>query len=137
MMGTNILLYVNGRSGTPHTVAASGYTPQGLNGDRDVAGTNEVIGQRSDVEYFGANAGMADVAFYNYALTPAQIQSHYLNKQSLTLSQVNGLINLTWPIGILVGTADLTQPFLPVTGAASPYAVAAGSSQFFYKVVVH
>jgi hypothetical protein len=135
--GTNILLYVNAQVGNATTVAASGYAPQGLNGDESVAGTNEVIGQRSDVEYFGANAGMADVAIYNYALTPAQIQLHYLNKASLTFSQANGQTVLTWPVGVLWGTSDLTQPFKPVAGAASPYPVPLASRQFFYEVVVH
>ncbi|HEV7924583.1 MAG TPA: hypothetical protein VGR14_04465, partial [Verrucomicrobiae bacterium] len=119
------------------TVAASGYTPQGLNGDETVAGTNEVIGQRSDVENFGANAGVADVAFYNYALTPAQIQAHYLNKPSLTIAQSSGQTTLTWPVGVLLGTSDLTQPFQPVAGATSPFPIPLTNSQFFYEVVVH
>jgi hypothetical protein len=134
--GTNLLLYVNGQVGNATTVAASAYVPQGLNGDASLAGTNEVFGQTSDLTYFGANAGMEDVAFYNYALTPSQIQSHYLNRASLTLSQVNGQTILTWPVGVLLGTSDLTKPFLPIAGAASPYAVPMGGSQFFYKVVV-
>jgi hypothetical protein len=82
--GTNVLLYVNAQVGVATTVAASEYAPQGLNGDASLAGTNEVIGQTSDLTYFGANAGIEDVAFYNYALTPSQIQSHYLNRASLT-----------------------------------------------------
>lgn len=135
--GTNILLYVNAQVGNATTVAASGYTPQGLNGDETVAGTNEVIGQRSDVENFGANAGVADVAFYNYALTPAQIQAHYLNKPSLTIAQSSGKTTLTWPVGVLLGTSDLTQPFQPVAGATSPYPIPMTNSQFFYEVVVH
>jgi len=135
--GTDILFYVNAQVGVATTVAASGYSPQGLNGDETVAGTNEVIGQRSDVEYFGANASMADVAFYNYALTPTQIQSHYLNQPSLTISSVNKQTTLTWPVGVLLGTSDLTQPFLPVAGAISPYPVPLTNSQFFYAVVVH
>jgi hypothetical protein len=135
--GTNILLYVNAQVGNATTVAASGYTPQGLNGDETVAGTNEVIGQRSDVENFGANAGVADVAFYNYALTPAQIQAHYLNKPSLTIAQSSGKTTLTWPVGVLLGTSDLTQPFQPVAGATSPFPIPLTNSQFFYEVVVH
>ena len=135
--GTNILLYVNAQVGNATTVAASGYSPQGVNGDETVAGTNEVIGQRSDVENFGANASMADVAFYNYALTPTQIQSHYLNQPSLTISSVNKQTTLAWPVGTLLGTPDLTQPFQPVAGALSPYPVPLTNSQYFYEVVVH
>jgi len=136
--GNAIQLYVNGVAGSANTtVAVSGYAPQGLNGDPSVAGADEVIGQGSDGAYNGANAGVDDVAFYNYALTPAQIQSHFLNKASLTITQVNGQAILIWPAGALLGTSDLSQPFLPVTGATSPYTIPAGSPQFFYEVVVH
>jgi hypothetical protein len=135
--GTSILLYVNGQVGNATTVAASGYTPQGLNGDETVAGTNEVIGQRSDLESFGANAGMADVAIYNYALTPTQIQAHYLGRPTLVYTQANRQIVLTWPLGLLMGTTNLMQPFQPVVGATSPYPVPLDSGQFFYEVVVH
>jgi hypothetical protein len=136
--GNVIQLYVDGVAGSASTtVAASSFTPQGLNGDTNVAGSDEVLGQGSDGAYNGANAGLDDVAFYNYALTPAQIQSHYLNKASLTVSQANRQTILTWPVGVLLGKPDLTQPFLPVSGASSPYIVPMTSSQFFYKVVVH
>jgi hypothetical protein len=136
--GNLIQLYVNGVAGSASTtVAASDFVPNGLNGDTNVAGEPEVLGQGSDGAYNGGNAGTADVAFYNYALTPAQIQLHYLNRASLTVSQANGQTILTWPVGVLLGTSDLRQPFLPIAGAASPYAVPIGSAQFFYKVVVH
>jgi hypothetical protein len=136
--GNVIQLYVNGVAGSASTtVAASAFVPNGLNGDTNVAGEPEVLGQGSDGSYNGGNAAMADVAFYNYALTPAQIQSHYLNKASLAVSLANGKIVLTWPVGVLLGTSDLTQAFLPVAGAVSPYTVPTGGSQFFYEVVVH
>jgi hypothetical protein len=134
--GTNIIFYVNAAVGSAISTAAAGYVPQGVNGDPSVAGENEVIGQRSDLAFFGGNAGTEDVAFYNYALTPSQIQSHFLNKASLTISQVNGQVVVTWPVGTLLGTSDLTKPFLPVAGATSPYTVPAGSPQFFYEVIV-
>jgi hypothetical protein len=135
--GTNILLYVNGHVGYATTVAASGYMPQGVNGDPSLGGTNEVIGQRSDLEDFGVNAGMEDVAFYNYALTPSQIQLHYLNRASLTFSQVSGQIILTWPAGNLLGSTNVAGPWVRVNGATSPYPVPINnSSQFFYVVGV-
>jgi hypothetical protein len=135
--GTNIIFYVNAAVGSATSVAAAGYAPQGVNGDPSVAGKDEVIGQRSDNAFFGGNAGTEDVAFYNYALSPSQVQSHYLNKASLSISEVAGKITLTWPVGTLLGTSDLTKPFLPVAGTTSPYTVPTGSGQFFYEVVVH
>jgi hypothetical protein len=134
--GSNILFYVNTQVGNATTVAASGYMPQGVNGDPSLGGTNEVIGQRSDLEDFGANAGMEDVAFYNYALTPSQIQSHYLNRASLTLSQVSGQTILTWPAGNLLGSTNVAGPWVLVSGAKSPYPVPITGSQFFYVVGV-
>jgi hypothetical protein len=134
--GTNIIFYVNAAVGSATTVAAAGYVPQGVNGDPSVAGENEVIGQRSDLAFFGGNAGTEDVAIYNYALTPAQIQSHYLTKASLNFSEVNGQAILTWPVGNLLGSTNVAGPWLPVTGAASPYTIPINSSQFFYVVGV-
>ncbi len=135
--GNVIQLYVNGVAGSARTtVAASGFMPQGFNGDTNVGGSEEVLGQGSDGAYNGGNAGMDDVAFYNYALTPTQIQLHYLNKASLTVSEVNGQIILTWPVGTLLGTSDLTQHFLEIPGAQSPYTVPMSGRQFFYKVAV-
>jgi hypothetical protein len=135
--GSNILLYVNGAVEVATTVAASGYMPQGTNGDVSIGGTNEIIGQRSDFESFGGNAGTEDVAFYNYALSPAQIMSHYLNKPQLYFSQANGKLILTWSAGNLLGSTNLAQPFAPVNGAVSPYTVpTTNSSQFFYAVGV-
>jgi hypothetical protein len=135
--GNVLQLYVNGVAGSANTtVAVSGYTPQGLNGDASLSGTNEVIGQGSDGAYNGANAGVDDVAFYNYALTPAQIQLHYLNKASLTLSQASGQSILTWPAGNLLGSTNIAGPWLPVSGATSPYPIPINTSQFFYVVGV-
>jgi hypothetical protein len=134
--GTNILFYVNGQVGSSDSVAASGYTPQGINGDPSLAGEDEVIGQRSDVAFFGGNAGTQDVAIYNYALTPTQIQSHYLNRAQLSYSKVAGNIILTWPAGILLGSTNLSKPWAPVVGATSPYTVPTTNTQFFYSVEV-
>lgn len=132
--GNNILFYVNGQVGSATTVAGTGYTPQGINGDPTLAGTDEVIGQRSDLAFFGGNAGTEDVAFYNYALSPAQIESHFISKPQFSYSLVNGQLVLTWPAGTLLSTSDLTKPFAPVVGATSPYTVPTGSSQLFFVV---
>jgi len=132
--GTNIIFYVNAAVGSATTVAASGYTPQGVNGDPSIAGLNEVLGQRSDVAFSGGNAGMEDVAFYNYALTPAQIQLHYLNKPQPTVSLVSGQITLTWTAGNLLSSTNVSGPWFPVSGATSPYVVPTNSSQMYYVV---
>jgi len=136
--GVNILFYVDGAVGSATTEAASGYLAQGINGDTSLqnGGMDEIIGQRSDYAFNGGNAGTEDVAFYNYALSPAQIQSHFLNKAQLTFTVTNGVATVIWPLGTLVGTSDLNKPFEPVTGATSPYTIPATNSQFFYAVTV-
>ncbi|MGA2751281.1 MAG: LamG-like jellyroll fold domain-containing protein [Verrucomicrobiota bacterium] len=133
--GVNILFYVNGQVGSSFTVASSGYAPQGINGDPSLAGDNEVLGQRSDLAFFGGNAGTADVAFYNYALSPAQIQSHYLNKASFTYTRSGNSVTLTWPAGVLLGSSKVNGPYTPVA-TNSPYTIPAGIQQFFYQVEV-
>ena len=132
--GTTITFYVNGAVGS--SFPASVYVPQGINGDPSVAGENEEIGQRSDNAFFGGNAGTEDVAIYDYALSPAQIASHYTNKAKLSLAQSNGQLTLSWGAGTLMSTSDLTQPFTAVVGATSPYVIPTGGSQAFYVVVV-
>jgi hypothetical protein len=137
--GVNIELFVNAMTGSANTfqtVAGSGYTPQGINGDPSLAGGNEVIGQRTDNAFFGANAGMDDVAIYNYALTPAQIQQHYLNKAGLTLSQSGGSFVLTYSAGTLVSSSGVAGPYTPVNGASSPYTIPTTGAQQFYQVEV-
>jgi hypothetical protein len=135
--GSNILFYVNGALGYATTVAASAYIPQGVNGDMSIGGTNEIIGQRSDYETFGGNAGTEDVAFYNYALSPSQILTHYLSKPLVNITPSNGQLVLTWSAGTLLDTTNLAQAFTPVSGATSPYIVPTNTGQSFYKVVVH
>jgi hypothetical protein len=130
--GTSIQLYVDGLPASYSVPVATSYAPQGVNGDPSLNAADEILGQRSDGAFFGANAGEGDIAFYNYALTPAQIQAHYVNKTILNYSDVNGQVTLTWSAGILVGSTNLAGPYTPVTGAVSPYLVPMTYNQFFY-----
>jgi hypothetical protein len=134
--GTNLLFYVNGQVGSATTVAASGYAPQGINGDPSLAGLDEVIGQRSDRAFFGANAGLDDVAFYNYALTPTQIQSHLANAPRLSFTYVDEKLLLTWSVGSLLDSTNVAGPYQPVSGAKSPYSVQTTNTTSFYVVGV-
>jgi hypothetical protein len=134
--GTTIQLYVNGVAGSASGPAA-GYIPDGINGD-PTTGTSapSVLAQRSDGAFFGFNGGVDEIAFYNYALSPAQIQLHYLGKAALNFSQSSGSIVLTWTAGTLLSTTDLSQPFTPVAGATSPYTIPTTGTQAFYVVGV-
>ena len=134
--GTNITFYVNGQVAFATTVAASGYTPQGINGDPSVAGQPTIIGQRSDLAFFGGNAGMANVAIYNYALTSQQIQSHFANTVSLTITRSGNNVVLTWPLGTLQSAPTVTGTYTNITTATSPYTNAANHAESFYRVKV-
>jgi hypothetical protein len=133
--GTTIQLYVNGVAGSA-SGPSSLFIPDGVNGNPSLSAAPGVLAQRSDGAFFGFNGGVDEVAFYNYALSPAQILAHYNGKAELSYAQANGQITLTWPVGTLLGTSDLTQPFQPVSGATSPYTVSLTNAHFFYAVGV-
>ena len=137
--GTTIHLYVNGVAGSA-SGPASDFIPDGINGDPDLNGqpvaAPSVLAERSDVDFYGFNGGVADVAFYNYPLSGSQIMNHYLGKAALNVVQTNGSITLSWPAGTLKSTSDLSQPFTPVSGATSPYVVPMNEGQSFYVISI-
>ncbi len=73
--GTNISLYVNGAPASPDFSLPESLTPNTVKGF--------YIGSRADnVRFF--NGRIADVAFYNYALSASQIKAHLLAGTPLT-----------------------------------------------------
>lgn len=85
------------------------------------------------------NGMLDEVAIYNTALTPAQIQQLYENGFQLAQVQV-GIqqsgenLTLTWPQGTLFQAPNLNGPWTPVTGVTSPYNVNPSVAQTFYRV---
>jgi hypothetical protein len=135
--GSTIQLYVNGVAGSASGPSTSAqFQPNGINGDPTLNAQPSVIAQRSDGAFFGFNGGVDEVAFYNYPLSPAQIQTHYLGRPSLSFSQTGQTVTLTYPVGVLLGSPTATGPFTPVSGASSPYMVTipAGAGPYFYEV---
>jgi hypothetical protein len=136
--GNTIQLYVDGNAAGGN-VPATDYAPQGVNGDPSLNCGDEILGQRGDYAFFGANAGEGDVAIYNYALSPAQIMNHYLNGASVAPSSpaaalVSGEVIITWSSGYLFSSTNLAGPYSQVNGATSPYTSPTNSSQLFYIV---
>jgi regulation of enolase protein 1 (concanavalin A-like superfamily) len=82
-----------------------------------------------------------EVAVFNYALTPAQIQQLYDNGHQLPLVQV-GLqkfgagLNLSWPQGTLFQATNLTGPWAAVTNAASPFPVTPTNAAGFFRALL-
>jgi hypothetical protein len=136
--GTTLQLYVNGIAGSANTtVAGSGYKPNGINGDSTLAGAAEVLGQRTDGAFFGFSGGMDEVAFYNYALTPEQVQSHYSNSTLLTTKVTGNQITVTWAVGTLQAAPNVAGVYTNVPNAASPYTEAIAGAQKYFRVLVH
>ena len=83
-------------------------------------------------------AGAVDeVAIYNRALSPRQIQAHYsigvYAQEPLTLSRSGNNVILTWPAGTLQEATSVAGPYNGLA-ATSPYTTPATDAQKFYRV---
>ncbi|HEY4415648.1 MAG TPA: LamG-like jellyroll fold domain-containing protein [Verrucomicrobiae bacterium] len=98
----------------------------------DNAGPREFTGQ------------MAQVAVFNYALSPGQIAEVYTNggvalpvlptDANLTLApQAGGGFQLNWSQGTLLESTNVTGPWT-TNAAASPYTIPTTGSQKFYRI---
>ena len=97
--GTNIILYVDGALASDPTYADPTFTPNSVKGF--------YIGSRADnVRFF--NGRIADVAFYNYALSALQISNHYaVTYQAASIvTQPVGVTNVEGSTISLSVTAD-------------------------------
>ena len=130
---TNFTVYVNGEARSSYPVAADLYIPNGLNGDPSVAGGATVLGQRTDMAFNTFVGSVDDSAIYNYALTPTQVKSHYLNQVKLNINLVGTKLVLSWPFGTLQSATKASGPFTVVAGAVSPY-TNSPSGKIFYRV---
>ena len=82
------------------------------------------------------NGVIDEVAIYDHALSPNRVQTHYVESlQPLTLSRVGGQVTLTWVLGTLVHSTNVTGPYTPVSGATSPYNPPAGPTKQFFRIL--
>jgi len=128
---TTIRMFVNNRQVT--SLARNGnFIPNGINGDPSVLGGPTTFGVRSDGGFGDWDGGMDEVAFYNYALSAAQISNHFLNTTKLSITKSGGNVILTWGAGALQAASAVTGVYTNVPGATSPYTNAiSGSAKFF------
>jgi Concanavalin A-like lectin/glucanases superfamily len=89
--GTNASLYVNGVLG-PTSTAAGDYNP---NDSKPFT-----LGQRTDGDWI-ANDVLDEAAFYDYALTQAQIQKHVAAGFGVSIARANSVVLDTKPAGTL------------------------------------
>jgi hypothetical protein len=146
---TNFNLYVNGQLGSSYPVADVAFVPNGdgINGDgtaglpsgpdSEYDGANFVIGQRDDL-LFGTFLGTVDdTAIYQYALSAQQVSSHYADGALLTIAKSGAHATLTWPLGVLQSSTNVSGIYTDVPSATSPYSpVTSGQPAIFYRVYV-
>jgi hypothetical protein len=81
-----------------------------------------------------------EVAIYDYALSSAQIQNHYMAGTNpvvtLNIARSDTSVTLTWAPGILQAAPNVNGPYTNVDTAVSPYSPTPLSTQQFYRVKV-
>lgn len=129
--GTNWKLY---RNGTPvaTNAAAVGALPVN-NGDWAIGSTGN--------GWSNNFAGSVDeVAIYNRALTPSQVQAHYTAALSggqpltLAISLSLGTVKITWTTGTLQESNLVTGQYNDLLTATSPYTPPPGATTKFYRL---
>ncbi|MGA2869940.1 MAG: LamG domain-containing protein, partial [Verrucomicrobiota bacterium] len=148
--GTNFTFYVNGVAQTsgpdsgfvqngnvpPTGVGLYNYNYTYENGDAVVGTSPMVVGWRSDVDFNPFEGAVEDVAVYNKALTPQQIENHFLNTTHLTASLSGKNIIISWTTGTLQSAPAVNGPYTVVGGATSPYTNAITGAQMFFRAHV-
>ena len=129
-----VRLYVNGVSNANATISGGiqmGTSPISI-GSRQpnfrYSYTNNFIGS------------IDEVAIYNYALSAAQIQNHYItgtNPVVQLYAQKSGAnVMLLWSPGTLQASATVNGTYTNVPGATSPYLITPSPARQFYRVKV-
>lgn len=128
----NGLLYVDGTLVASNTVVTA---PTGDNLDVWIGGSPDYGSARL---LQGGN--VADVAIFNKALTPAQVQGAFTGTfvqgpVSITINKVGSNVVLTWPTGTLQQATTLNGTWTTDSTATSPYTVPATNNVFFRVLV--
>ena len=144
--GTTFTFYVNGvakASGTDSGFVQNGNVPSGGAANYNynynttpglpIGSGPVILGWRPDSGFNPFEGKIDDVAVYNKALTPQQIQNHLLNTTHLSIVKVGGNIVITWPTGTLQSSTNAAGPYSNVNGATSPYTNAVSGSRQFYR----
>ena len=72
----------------------------------------------------------------NKALTPQQIQAHYLNSTYLAIVSSGTNVLITWATGALQSATNVNGPYADVNGATSPYTDSVSGTGRFYRARV-
>jgi Concanavalin A-like lectin/glucanases superfamily/Immunoglobulin domain len=129
-----VRLYVNGASNANTTISG------GIQ-----MGTSPIsIGSRQPdyrSSYTANFVGSIDeVAIYNYALSAAQVQNHYISGTNpvvrLYVQKSGPNVMLLWSPGTLQAAGTVNGVYTNVPGASSPYVVSPAATGQFYRVKV-
>jgi hypothetical protein len=87
------------------------------------------------------NGMMDEVAVFNRALTPGQIQQLYDNGHQLPQVEIavgisNASVNLNWPQGTLQQSSNLMGPWFAVTNAASSVTITPTNDSTFFRILL-
>jgi hypothetical protein len=124
--GSLFYIYVNGKQAAAQAYSAFTPNPNGA--------VN--LGWRSDNDWKPFAGTIDDVAFYNKALTPAQIEAHYLATVRLGMTRSGNNVILSWPFGTLQQADQVAGPYGDVSSAASPYTNSIGATSKYFRVKV-
>ncbi len=83
------------------------------------------------------NGKIAQVAVFTSALSQTQVQQLYsagAPQIQFSGSRSGGNLNLNWNYGGLLESTNVTGPWVPVTGATSPYTVPTTNAAEFFRV---
>ena len=137
--GTTFTFYVNGvakTSGTDPGFVQNGNVPLTPNGPATynynynttpglpTGSGATVLGWRNPKDFQPFSGIMDNVAIYNKALTPTQIQNHYLNSGTtsviVTIAKSGNNVVITWPNGTLQSAPTVNGTYTTVSGATNP-----------------
>jgi hypothetical protein len=124
--GTLFHSYFNG-----NPVAQQAYDAFVPNGDGWTS-----LGFRFDGNGLGFNGAIDDVAFYNKALTPDQVQAHYNATVKVGVTRSGNNVILSWPFGTLQSASIVTGTYTNMPSATSPFTNAISQAPQFYRVKV-
>jgi Alpha galactosidase A/Concanavalin A-like lectin/glucanases superfamily/Alpha galactosidase C-terminal beta sandwich domain/Alpha-galactosidase, CBM13 domain len=82
-----------------------------------------------------------EVAVFNYALTPSQIEQLYENGHELPQVQIGFQksgedLNLSWPQGTLLRATNIAGPWFAITNTAPPFVVTPTNLAEFFRVLL-
>jgi len=145
--GANFTMYVNGvvkATGTDSGYVQNGNVPPGGSANYNfnynqgpglpLGSGAMVLGQRVDDAFNPFLGSIDEVAVYNKALTPLQIQGHLLNSPAVTINASGQSAVVTWTVGALQSAPAVTGPYTAVTGATSPFTNTVTASQQFFRI---